>query len=118
MDKTWIWHECRYLIQILILEQLEPFLDKIWVSLLDPGAGEQNRSVEMPLHTGPLFYSCSHFCQFPEFSIFTWAGQYCLVKGGRCILCDQGSVLEILGPGGRHIGNFGPGWAAYWYNIT
>ena len=25
-----------------------------------------------------------------------------------------GGVLEILGPGGRHIGNFGPGWAEYW----
>ena len=47
-------------------------------------------------------------------TIITWAGQYCLVKGGRCILCDQGGVLEILGPGGRRIGNFGPRWAAYW----
>ena len=30
-------------------------------------------------------------------------GQYYLVKGCRCILGDQGSVLEILGPGGWRI---------------
>ena len=38
-------------------------------------------------------------------------GQYYLVKGCRCILGDQGSVLEILGPGGWRIGDFGPRWA-------
>ena len=46
------------------------------------------------------------------------------IKVGHCILSDQGGVLEIwaqvggifdiLGPGGRHIENFGPRWAVYW----
>ena len=46
--------------------------------------------------------------------IITWAGQYCLVKCGQCILCDKGSALEILGPGGQHIRNFGSMWAVDW----
>ena len=32
----------------------------------------------------------------------------------RCILCDQGGVLEIFGPGGWRTENLGLRWAVYW----
>ena len=44
--------------------------------------------------------------------IITWAGRYCLVKGGQCILHDQGGIMVFTGPGGRHHGFYRPRWAA------
>ena len=50
-------------------------------------------------------------------SIITWAGRYCLVKGGQHILYDQGSIRQIMPPcraaydklcrpAGRHTANY------------
>ena len=38
--------------------------------------------------------------------IITWAGRYCLVKGGRHILYDQGGIRQIISPAGRHTVNY------------
>ena len=40
--------------------------------------------------------------------IIIWAGRYCLVKGGRHILYDQGGIRQIIGPAGRDTTNYRP----------
>ena len=45
--------------------------------------------------------------------IITWAGGYCLVKGGQYIFHDQGGIMEIMPPMGGIIGRHHGKYAAH-----
>ena len=63
--------------------------------------------------------SSLHYCtderryQLTPLCIITWAGRYCLVKGGWHILYDQGSIRQNISPAGRHTIKYRPCRAAY-----
>ena len=46
-------------------------------------------------------------------SIITWAGRYCLVKGGQYIFHDQGGIMEIMPPMGGIMGRHHGKYAAH-----
>ena len=77
-----------------------------WMNGFSPIAGEIIEFWNRKMFKNPLETLYPPFVLLRITINITWAGRYCLVRVGRHISWDQGSIRENMPPLGRHIGKY------------